>query len=158
MPDITNEHELHETPEDNYRNKEGSFLRFASKNYPTWSRNIGAIFRSVRVWSIVAKEDAPAVPSGANQNDIQAHEERLEKFEGRRDKAVQILYNTISQDLRPYIKSIDNPAEMWTTLFSAPVVTAGTAVQRSALSIAFQKKSPPIRVNRSPNTLDDFPK
>lgn len=126
MSDTTNKYESQETPEGLYRHKKGSLPRLTSKNYATWSRNVRAILRSVRVWSIVnGKEHAPIAPPGvteatapeANGNAIQIHEEKLEMFEARSEKAAQILYNSTSQNLRPYIDGVDDPAEIWTTLF-----------------------------------------
>ena len=131
------------TPDDLYKHKEGSFQRLTSNNYATWSQNCQRLLLSLGVWKIVDNTEArPEDPGGNPAHQAQRiYEERLSEFDRRYHKAANVIYNSVSADIRPYINTTFDPANMWTILRQRSS-QVGSAMQRTALHIRFQQMAP----------------
>jgi hypothetical protein len=127
--------------------KEASFERLTHKNYNAWSRNCRLLLCALDIWSIVDnEEDEPQAPvqvgaiavSQAVQN---AYRENHREYKRRAFRATQIIHNSVSDDLRPYISNTDEPSEMWAIL-QARCSSIGTQMERTALLLQFNKTVP----------------
>jgi hypothetical protein len=108
------------TKGDLFCHKEASFERLTPKNY-TAPVQVGAI----------------AVCQSA-QN---AYRESHREYKRRAFRATQIIHNSVSDDLRPYISNTDESSEMWTIL-QARCSSIGTQMERTALLLQFNKTVP----------------
>ena len=131
------------TPDDLYKHKEGTFQRLTSENYATWSQSCHRLLLSLEAWGIVNNTEArPEDPGGNPAHQAQRiYEERLSEFNRRYHKAANVIYNSVSTDIRPYINTTYDPAEMWTILKQRSS-QVGSAMQRTALHIRFQQMTP----------------
>ena len=96
---------------DNLVTKTGIIPRLTHNNYPAWTNAIKFALIGTKGWRIVnGDEEEPEV--GITQRSRDAHE----NYQDRADKALSLIYGSVSQAIQASIAGFTNPRDMWMTL------------------------------------------
>ena len=85
-------------------------------NYHTWKEGMERILRVTRGWNIIQQiEQELTVPPSGIAGHAQASRDLISWTE-RSDDAATAIYMSCSTGVRPFLKDISNPNEMWNKL------------------------------------------
>ena len=101
-----------------FRHKEGSFPRLTNSNYASWSTNCEFLLCALGLWEIITdEEEEPEEPEYYDDAaDNLLYVEKLRDYTKRSFRAMQIIHNSVSAELRPHISELRNPGKMWDSL------------------------------------------
>ena len=90
---------------DYYVTKAGTILRLTQSNFGIWSNAVKYVLIGSDAWNIVDRsEEAPEV------NGSQRTRDEYRKYVKRSNKAVSILYGSITPAVQSYVRGIVDPA------------------------------------------------
>ena len=96
---------------DYYLTKAGTIPTLTHSNFAIWSNAVKYALIGSDAWNIVdGSEEAPEM------NGSQRTKDEYRKYVKRSNKAVSILYGSITPAVQSYVRGIVDPAQMWTTI------------------------------------------
>ena len=96
---------------DYYVTKAGTIPRLTNSKFTIWSNAVKYALIGSDAWNIVdGSEEAPDV------NGFQRTRDKHRKYVKRSNKAVSILYGSITPAVQSYVRGIVDSAQMWTTI------------------------------------------
>jgi len=94
------------TPSDYFVTKAGSIPRLTHTNFAVWSNAIKYALIGTNTWDIVTGVED--VPQDGNVE--------YKEYYKRSNKAISILYGSITPSIQAYVAGVVDPAEMWSTI------------------------------------------
>jgi hypothetical protein len=125
-----------------YKHKYGEVERLTYTNYERWNAAIQFPLMAIDAWDIISGEEVQS-RKGTDE---------LEYYKKRSIKALGIIFNSCSEDIKQSIKRIWGPIIMWENLRSC-YNTGTTSIRRLTLKRKFSQTKP--QSNESINVFFD---
>jgi len=125
-----------------YKHKYGEVEKLTYTNYEKWNGAIQFPLMAIDAWEIVTKEEK-APKKGTSE---------LDYFRKRSVKALGIIFNSCSEDIKQSIRNFRDPVTMWENLRSR-YDTGTTSIRRLTLKRKFNQTKP--QANESINIFFD---
>ena len=103
-------------------------------NYEAWKDTMFHVLRAVDADNIITGEEEEPAPIDLDYRD----------YKKRASKAASIISLSCSPEIRPYLKGLQTPREMWETL-QARLDTAATLIGRTGILRKFRAARPQKR-------------
>jgi hypothetical protein len=103
---------------DIFKHVKGCFDRLTNKNYPAWAENMRFLLQSIDGWNIViGEEDEPDKPAAdADRDTKRDYKADCKDYWSRYREAAGAIFNACSEEVRVFLKGMQDPEHMWDTL------------------------------------------